>query len=100
MLSGESAMCKYPVVTVDTMARIIEVTERSKYDDMKLRKNKWSKIIFGDEKISRKTKTAQDLKSLLQYSALRQEKLKLKISKKKLIDWGKAALVWGVDTSI
>ena len=100
MLSGESAMGKYPIVTVDTMARIIEVTERSKYDNMKLKKNKWSKIIFGDEKISRKTKTAQDLKNLLQYSSLRQEKLRLKISKRKLIDWGKASLVWGVDTSI
>jgi len=100
MLSGESAMGKYPVVTVDTMTKIIETTEKSKYDNVKLRKNKWSKIIFGDEKITRKMKTAQDLKSLLQYSALRQEKLKLKMSKKQLANWGKASLVWGVDTKI
>jgi pyruvate kinase len=100
MLSGESAMGKYPVVTIDTMARIIEITEKSKYDDIKLKRNKWSKIIFGEEIINRKTKTAQDLKRLLQYSSLRQEKLKLKMSKKKLDDWGKASLVWGVNTSI
>jgi pyruvate kinase len=98
MLSGESAMGKYPVVTVDTMTKIIETTEKSKYDDIRLKKNKWSKVIFGDEKITRRMKTASNLKSLLQYSSLRQDKLKLKMSKKRLVDWGKASLIWGVDT--
>lgn len=99
MLSGESAMGKYPVITVETMTRIIKVTERSRYDNMRLKKNKWSRIIFGEEEVVRKTKTAQDLKSLLGYSSLRQEKLTLKISKRKMKDWGKASLVWGVDTT-
>ncbi len=99
MLSGESAMGKYPVVAIKTMTEIIEVVERSRYDNMKLPKNKWSRIIFGEEVIVRKTKTAQDLKSLLRYSSLRQEKLTLKISKRKMEDWGKASIVWGVKTS-
>jgi pyruvate kinase len=95
MLSGESAMGRYPVVTIETMAKIIETTEKSKYDDLKLKKNKWSKIIFGEEEVGRKTKTAQDLNELLKYSSLRQQKLTLKLSKRKIEDWGKAALVWG-----
>ena len=35
MLSGESASGKYPVVSVETMARIVRETEASKYDDLK-----------------------------------------------------------------
>ena len=100
MLSGETAMGKYPVVTVETMAKIIKATEKSRYNDLKLKKNKWSQIIFGEEKVSRKTKTALNLKSLLQYSSLRQEKLKLRFSKKELEQWGKASLVWGVDVTV
>ncbi len=100
MLSGESAMGKYPIETIETMTEIIEATEKSKYDNVKLRKNQWSKIIFGGKKVIRKTKTAQNLNDLLKYSSLRQEKLKLKLSKRKLNDWGKASLVWGVDTRI
>jgi pyruvate kinase len=34
MLSGESAMGKYPVKSVRTMSKIIEYTETSPYDDM------------------------------------------------------------------
>ena len=95
MLSGESAMGRYPIITIETMAKIIKATERSRYDDMRLKKNKWSRIIFGEEDVTRKTKTAQDLKSLLGYSSLRQEKLTLKMSKRKIEEWGKASLVWG-----
>ncbi|MEA3272300.1 MAG: pyruvate kinase, partial [Patescibacteria group bacterium] len=35
MLSGESAVGKYPVKAVETMARIIKNAENSKYDDLK-----------------------------------------------------------------
>lgn len=35
MLSGESAVGKYPVKAVETMARVIKNTEKSKYDDLK-----------------------------------------------------------------
>ena len=98
MLSGESAMGKHPVVTVETMTKIIEVTEKSKYDDIRLKKNKWSRIIFGEEEVVKKIKTAQNLKNLLGYSSLRQEKLVLKMSKRKIESWGKASLVWGVKT--
>jgi pyruvate kinase len=100
MLSGESAMGKYPIAVVQTMAEIIEVVEKSKYDDVRLKKNKWSKVIFGEEKVRRKIKTAQNLAELLRYSSLRQDKLQLKISKRKIEDWGKAALVWGSITKI
>lgn len=36
MLSGESAMGKYPAQTVSTMAKIIEETEKSRFDDLEL----------------------------------------------------------------
>jgi pyruvate kinase len=36
MLSGESAMGKYPIETVQTMAKIIEHTEEGPYDDIDL----------------------------------------------------------------
>lgn len=40
MLSNETAVGKYPVETVETMARIIAETEKSAYDDLELKKNK------------------------------------------------------------
>lgn len=99
MLSGETAMGKYPVVTVETMTDIITTTEKSKYDDITLKRNRWSRVIFGDEVVKRRTKTAQNLNELLKYSSLRQSKLKLKMSRKKTGDWGRAAIVWGVETN-
>jgi len=100
MLSGESAMGKYPVKTVETMAEIIKTTEKSKYDNFKLRNNRWAKLLFGINNKKRRVKTAKDLNELLKLSSLRQEQIKLRLSKRKLVDWGRASLVWGVDTKL
>jgi pyruvate kinase len=98
MLSGETAMGEYPVLTVQTMSDIIQITEKSVYDNVRLRKTKLSRLIFGEKNNNkRKMKTAQSLNALLQYSALRQENLRLRLSKRKKSDWGKASLIWGVD---
>lgn len=98
MLSGESAMGKYPILTIKAMSDIIEVTEKSVYDNVRLRKTKLAKLIFGEKNNNKpKIKTAQSLDNLLRYSCLRQENLKLKLSKRKKDDWGRASLIWGVD---
>lgn len=101
MLSGETAMGKYPVLVVETMAEIIKSVERSRYDNVRLRNNRWTRLLFGSNgKSRRRMKTAQDLDELLKLSALRQEKTKLRLSKRRLADWGKASLVWGVETKV
>jgi pyruvate kinase len=98
MLSGETAMGRYPVLTVQTMSDIIQVTERSAYNDIKLRKTKLTIKLFGKRnKKRRQVKTAQSLEELLRYSSWRQENLRLKLSRRKKEDWGKASLIWGVD---
>ncbi len=101
MLSGETAMGKYPVLTVETMAKIIVATEKSKYNDVFLRKTKFAKLIFGENYFKNrkkiKQKTAKDLKELLRFSSLRQERLRLFLSKRCENDLGKATLVWGVE---
>jgi len=99
MLSGESAMGKYPVQTVQIMADIIREAEASSYDNLPLRKNKFWRMILGkDGKYKSRVKTANDLKELLFFSAQRPERVKLRLSKKKICDWGKATLLWGVIT--
>ncbi len=101
MLSGETAMGEYPVLTVETMNNIIQSSEKSKYDNIKMKNNRWTKLLFGPKNNNqRKVKTAKDLSELLKLSSLRQEKIKLRLSKKQLADWGKASLVWGVETKI
>ncbi len=101
MLSGETAMGKYPVLVVETMAEIIKSVERSKYDNVRLRNNRWTRLLFGSNgKSRRRMKTARDLNELLKFSSLRQEKIKLRLSKRRLADWGKASLVWGVETKV
>ncbi len=101
MLSGETAMGKYPVLTVETMAEIIKSVEKSKYDNVRLRNNRWTRLLFGPKGRSRRrVKTARDLNELLKFSSLRQEKIKLRLSKRRLVDWGKASLVWGVEVSM
>jgi pyruvate kinase len=98
MLSGETAMGEYPILAVQTMSDIIQVTEKSVYDNVRLRKTKLARLIFGEKNNNKhKTKTAQSLNDLLQYSTLRQENLRLKLSKRKKSDWGRASLIWGVD---
>ena len=51
MLSGETASGKYPVETVEMMARIVEKTEESTYDDVVL-KDKIKRIVATNEAIS------------------------------------------------
>ncbi len=101
MLSGETAMGEYPVLTVETMANIIQSTEKSKYDNVRMRNNRWARLLFGPKKNKRRRiKTAKSLDELLKLSSLRQEKTKLRLSKKQLADWGKATLVWGVEVGM
>jgi len=52
MLSGETANGKYPVESVDTMAKIVEKTENSAYDDLVL-KEKVNQIEATDKAIAR-----------------------------------------------
>jgi pyruvate kinase len=47
MLSGETATGKYPVETVQTMARIVVETEESPYDDVPLEETKTAKDAVG-----------------------------------------------------
>lgn len=56
MLSGETATGKYPVKSVETMAKIIEKTEQSAYDDLVL-KEKVKEIEATDKAIARVAKT-------------------------------------------
>ncbi len=101
MLSGETAMGEYPILTVETMANIIQSTEKSKYDNVRMKNNRWSRLLFGPKKNKRRRiKTAKNLNELLKLSSLRQEKIKLRLSKRQLADWGKATLVWGVETKV
>lgn len=67
MLSGETANGKYPVKTVETMAKIIHETERSHYDDLVF-KEYLKKFQPIDEAISRSARllaTAVDAKLIL-----------------------------------
>ncbi len=99
MLSGETAMGEYPVLTVETMANIIQSTEKSKYDNVRMRNSRWAKLLLSSKKNKRRrVKTAKNLNELLKLSSLRQEKIKLRLSKRQLADWGKTTLVWGVET--
>ncbi len=63
MLSGETAEGKYPVDAVMTMARICERTERSKYNDLDLRKMFLDKLHVDDAISSSANLLAKDLKS-------------------------------------
>ncbi len=52
MLSGETATGKYPIKTVETMAKIVEKTEESTYDDLVL-KTKVKELETTDKAIAR-----------------------------------------------
>ncbi|HUT22340.1 MAG TPA: pyruvate kinase [Candidatus Bipolaricaulota bacterium] len=59
MLSGETATGDYPVKTVETMAKIVERTENSTYDDLVL-KDKVKKIESTDKAIGKVAKMLVD----------------------------------------
>ena len=99
MLSGETATGLYPIHTVKTMSDIIKTVERSKYNDLKVNNRNLLKLLFSGKKSKYFSKTVNDLKILLKLSSLRQETIRLRLSKRKFSEWGKAALIWGVDTT-
>lgn len=63
MLSGESASGKYPVESVKMMAQIAGRTERSKYDDLALRKVLKNKVKVSEAISSSAQLLAKDLKA-------------------------------------
>ncbi len=99
MLSGETATGLYPIHTVKTMSDIIKTVERSKYNDLRVVNRHLFKLLFSGKKSKYFSKTVNDLKILLKLSSLRQETVRLRLSKRKFSEWGKAALIWGVDTT-
>jgi len=100
MLSGETALGKYPVETVATMSKIIQTVENSPEAE-----RQWRLLSFSFKKMGLGKKyhkqvcyrTARDLKELLKLSSTRDKCLRLRLSKRLFTEWGKAALVWGVD---
>lgn len=61
MLSGESAVGKYPIKAVETMAKTIKNTEESKYDDLK---PDIEKIISRDETMGEIIKILSESKNI------------------------------------
>ncbi len=96
MLSNETAVGKHPVEVIETMSSVIEATEKSPYNDRKLQKRgKFGRILSRKKKSQVKSVSAKDLETLLNYSSLRQEDVKLKYSGRNVEEKRKAALIWG-----
>lgn len=99
MLSNESSVGKFPVKSVETMAKIIETTEESVYNDVKLRGwGEFARKLFRVKKSKKRAKFifAKDLKEGLEFSALRQEDVIVRLKTRNEDEKRKATLVWGL----
>ncbi len=100
MFSNETAVGKNPLGVVETAQRIIKQTEKSPYNDVKLRLvNVFAKLLFRQKKKKqgRKVIKAGSLADSLQFSSLRQEDVRISLGFNNVLDKRKASLIWGVE---
>lgn len=97
MFSNETAVGKNPLAVIQTADKIIRETEKSSYNDMKLKLiNRFARMLFRAEKSKRTRRVkAKNMSELLEYSSLRQEKIKLSLDSSDSSERRKAGLVWG-----
>ncbi len=98
MLSNESAVGKYPKRVIGTMSRIIRSTEESPYNDIDLKRRSKVGKELAKQKRKRKKKgiKVKKLETAINYSALRQEDVPIKLETRDTEEKRKATLVWGV----
>jgi pyruvate kinase len=99
MLSNESSVGKFPIKSIETMAKIIKITEDSIYNDVKLLSiGSFARKIFRLQHLKKKSKViyANDIKEGLAYSTLRQEDVSVRLKTRNSDDKRKATLVWGL----
>ncbi len=99
MLSNESSVGRFPVKSIETMSKIIEIAEKSVYNDVKLRNiGEFAKRLFQVKHSKKRVKVvyAQDVKDGLRFSVLRQEDVNVRLKTRNEDDKRKATLVWGL----
>lgn len=99
MLSNESSVGKFPIRSIETMAKIIKITEDSIYNDVKLLSiSSFARKIFRLQHSKKKRKViyANDIQEGLRYSTLRQENVNVRLKTRNEDDKRKATLAWGL----
>lgn len=102
MFSGETANGAYPLKVIETAVKIIEVTEKSPFNDQPLKGlGHFVKMIFSARRSKRKGRKKiieiKKMTELLELSSLRQEDVKMKLTGFSLEEKRKAGLVWGAE---
>ncbi len=99
LFSNETTMGKYPEKVIETAVEIIEATEKSPYNDVKLKKNnKFARMLFSRKRKRKRTQTVtvKDIENCLAISSLRQEDIIVKFKPACKETKRKAAVIWSV----
>lgn len=100
LFSNETTMGEFPEKVIKTATKIIEATEKSSYNDVKLkRNNRFARMLFPKNRKKRRTKSVKvkDLENCLAIASLRQEDIIVKYQPSQKSAKRKGAVIWSVE---